>query len=405
MAYTITFVDEKNNKTTKTGPGQKVFYSENEKRQVKRGYYEDSSHQKRMVYQYDIVPPTLTVDNPKGTSSSNPTYIGTSSYTVTGTVSDTESGVASVTVNGNNAAISGNKYSCTLKGISSTATTTVKVVAKDMAGNSTTITRYLRYDAQKPVIEINSLGTYDSSLNSYVTFNNSITVSGRVYDTLSGIASLTVQGAGTSLVGNNFSSIINLSTGRTGIKVIAKDKVGNNSESVVYVTKKDVPSGFSTNMICNYYHHESQMDYVSNDSGSFAVDSNDYFDHVFKGSCGGFQHPGYIQFAIQKLITPGQNRLHLIATADGGAQHTGYKGGYEYLQVEIYDYNGQYANTLYSHKNSIIYVTSPTYIDTYIDISHCNGGTYFIRISGKIGNVAGGEWANYNGNVRLSFER
>ena len=93
MAYTITLVDETNNKTTKTTPGQKLYYYENVKTQIKRGYYEADGVTKRMIYQYDITPPNLTVNNPTGASSATPTYIGASSYTVSGTVNDTESGV------------------------------------------------------------------------------------------------------------------------------------------------------------------------------------------------------------------------------------------------------------------------------------------------------------------------
>ncbi len=244
MAYTITLVDETNNKTTKTTPGQKLFYFDNVKTQMKRGYYEDSSNQKRMIYQYDIIPPTLTVDNPKGASSSNPTYIGSSSYTVNGTVKDTESGVESVTVNGKAATVNGNNYSCTLTGISATAVTPIKVIATDVAGNTSTVTKYLRYDNEKPTISINAPGIYDAASGSYFTFSDSVPIGGTVTDSLSGVQSITVQGSAASLSGTNFSSRINLVVGnRTTVKVTAKDKAGNVSEKIIYVTRTALTLG------------------------------------------------------------------------------------------------------------------------------------------------------------------
>ncbi len=257
MAYTITLVDEINNKTIKTTPGQKLFYFENVKTQMKRGYYEDSSNQKRIIYQYDIVPPTLTVDNPKGVSSSNPTFCNSSSYTVSGTVKDTESGVASVTVNGKTAIINGNKYSCTLVNLSATNVTTVTVVAKDVAGNATTVTRFLRYDNTKPIINVNEPCMYDNSSGSYITFSDSVSITGTVKDNESGIQSITVHGGNASLSGTYFSYNVNLTSGnKTAIKIIAKDKAGNISESVVYVTRMPLKISNTidhSNQSRNYY--------------------------------------------------------------------------------------------------------------------------------------------------------
>lgn len=169
------------------------------------------------------------------------------------------------------------------------------------------------------------------------------------------------------------------------------------------IWSKALPVGFSTSLTCSYYHYESQMSYNSSDSGAVDAINDNYFDHTFKGSCGGFQHPGFYEYSIKKIIPIGQTNMNMIATADGSAQHTGYKGGYEYLKVEIYDINGHLITTLYNYVGSIIYVTQPTNINVNIDLSPYNDGTHFIVISAKIGNTAGGEWANYNGRMALTF--
>lgn len=94
---------------------------------------------------YDSAVPSLTVSAPAGTSSSSPTTVqsdSTYSYTVKGTVSD-GAGIKSVTVNGQAATISGNNWSKKLS-LATNTTHTITVVATDIAGRTTTMTRYVR---------------------------------------------------------------------------------------------------------------------------------------------------------------------------------------------------------------------------------------------------------------------
>ena len=105
---------------------------------------------------YDSAVPSLTVSAPTGTGSSSPTYTTSSSYTVSGTVSDA-SGIKSVTVNGSAASISGSNWSKSLS-LASGTVTTVTVVATDNAGRTSTVTRYVKYEADITV-------SYSDTLN------------------------------------------------------------------------------------------------------------------------------------------------------------------------------------------------------------------------------------------------
>ena len=116
---------------------------------------------------YDSAAPFLSVSAPAGTSSSSPTYVqsdSAASYTVSGTVSDA-SGIASVTVNGQTAAISGNTWSKSLSGLATNSTHTITVVAKDKAGRTTTVNRYLRIEAYYQYASRLAGGTPQASLD------------------------------------------------------------------------------------------------------------------------------------------------------------------------------------------------------------------------------------------------
>ena len=98
---------------------------------------------------YDSGNPTLTVTAPTGTTSSSPTYVKNSSYTVSGTATD-NNGIESVTVNGTKVTLGTNgTFSLNLT-LTEGVVTTVTVIAKDKAGKSTTVTRYVSYDISAP---------------------------------------------------------------------------------------------------------------------------------------------------------------------------------------------------------------------------------------------------------------
>ena len=125
---------------------------------------------------YDSAPPSLSVSAPAGTSSSSPTYVqsdSAASYTVSGTVSDA-SGIASVTVNGQTAAISGNTWSKSLSGLATNSTHTITVVAKDKAGRTTTVNRYLRVEAYYQYASRIAGGTPQASLSALLQSDTEI---------------------------------------------------------------------------------------------------------------------------------------------------------------------------------------------------------------------------------------
>ena len=96
----------------------------------------------------DSISPSITVTAPTGTSSANPTYYqsdSTVNYTVSGTATD-NSGIAKVIVNGNGATLSGNNWSCIVS-LSTNTTHTITIIVTDGAGNTETVTRYVRIEA------------------------------------------------------------------------------------------------------------------------------------------------------------------------------------------------------------------------------------------------------------------
>lgn len=93
----------------------------------------------------DVTPPQLTVTNPAGNI-----YTNQARLTVRGTATDVQSGVASVTVNGQQAALTGDDFSLDItlqEGVN-----TITVVATDNEGNAATVTRSVHLDTQPPVI-------------------------------------------------------------------------------------------------------------------------------------------------------------------------------------------------------------------------------------------------------------
>lgn len=98
---------------------------------------------------YDSAAPALAVTAPAGTSAAAPTYVQSDAamnYTVSGTVSDA-SGIKSVTVNGYAATVNANGTWSRVLSLATNTTHTIKVVATDKAGRTTTVNRYLRVEA------------------------------------------------------------------------------------------------------------------------------------------------------------------------------------------------------------------------------------------------------------------
>lgn len=176
----------------------------------------------------DTAAPSLTVTSPTdGAIVTNP------SLTVTGTVSDTTSGIASVTVNGEAATVSGTSFSKVLT--LTEGTHTITVIVTDRAGNKTTVTRSVTYDAGAPVI------TVDSPTNGTASNKTEVITSGTVVDTGTGVAAFTINGQNVSLSNNAFAVTLTLPEGTQEIIYEATDRAGLTSTVRRTVTVDTVP--------------------------------------------------------------------------------------------------------------------------------------------------------------------
>jgi RHS repeat-associated protein len=111
----------------------------------------------------------------------------------------------------------------------------------DAAGETATATVTLKIDLTPPVVTI-------ASPASGATFTSTpASVSGSVSDALSGVASVTCNGAAATVVSGTYTCSVALSSGANTITVLATDVAGNTASQSVTVTYSSAPtiSGFS----------------------------------------------------------------------------------------------------------------------------------------------------------------
>jgi hypothetical protein len=173
--------------------------------------------------------------------------VNTASVSVTLNIDKTAPKVSAVPSPGPNAAGWNNSnvtvsFTCTdtLSGIASCPSSTtvstegasqvVSGTAQDRAGNTASTSLTVKLDKTPPAISITS----PNNGSSFVTASQ--TISGIVADTLSGIASVTCNGAPGTLNGATFSCGINLSAGTNLIAAVATDAAGNTSTSNLTLT-------------------------------------------------------------------------------------------------------------------------------------------------------------------------
>jgi len=101
--------------------------------------------------------------------------------------------------------------------------------AKDKAGNAAQASATVNLDKTPPTIAI------ASPLNGAVLPLPSVTVNGTVGDLLSGVASVTCQGAAATLSGANFNCVVPIAAGPNTIAVQATDTAGNTVQTSVSI--------------------------------------------------------------------------------------------------------------------------------------------------------------------------
>lgn len=167
----------------------------------------------------DTTPPALTVSTlADGSATTNATL------NVAGTVSDA-GGVASVTINGAAVTVTGGSFSKALTLVS--GANVITTVASDNAGNKTTDTRTITYNANILTLTV-ATPADNSKINK--TF---VDVTGSVSEAT---ATVTVNGAAASMNGTNFSSTVNLNAGINTIDITATDQLGNTANAKRTVT-------------------------------------------------------------------------------------------------------------------------------------------------------------------------
>jgi hypothetical protein len=100
---------------------------------------------------------------------------------------------------------------------------TITGTAADKAGNTAETTRTVRFDTSRPVLQVTPL--------EQVTRNFALPVAGSISDTISGLRSLTCNGAQASIVNGSFQCSVTLARGANQVKVLATDNAGNQTEA------------------------------------------------------------------------------------------------------------------------------------------------------------------------------
>jgi hypothetical protein len=174
----------------------------------------------------DETPPNLTVSSP---SNGATIALAAGAIGVNGTASDNVSGLAGVTCNGTAATISVSSFVCNVS--LTPGSNSIAVVATDVAGNTTSVTRSLTYSAA-PLV------TILAPANLSVTNLTPVTVNGTVNDPT---AALTLNGISVPNSGGSFSTPVPLVEGLNNLGVVATNAAGNSSTATVQITLDTMP--------------------------------------------------------------------------------------------------------------------------------------------------------------------
>lgn len=243
---TITIVDKKSGTTVEIDSSDKLFYNSN---QMKRGFYEDKDGDNRQVYQWDITPPTISIDSKdvgSGTKES-PYLVLDKSQVITGKVTDDGSGVASlilITPSGEITVPVKNDGTFSINVNLLTGTTTEFVLkATDNAGNmSAPSSVFFGTDDEGP--NISTLIQSTSSSPKY-THLDEFVIKGNVTDEKSGVESVIVTDPEghtftCDISGNSYEVKVPTYMNKKEYKVKALDKLGNKTDITVYIEKANI---------------------------------------------------------------------------------------------------------------------------------------------------------------------
>ena len=177
------------------------------------------------LVQTDTTPPLVTIQQPAGG-----TVTGTTQLTVTGTFSDESQ--TTITVNGVNAAVSGDTFTAVVPLVE--GANLIRARAIDNAGNSSEATANVTLDTTTPGIVI------EQPLGGSATNSQQLTVAGTVGDATA--TTVTVNGMSAARDGNRFTaSVVLAAEGPYDIVARATDAAGNVGETSVRVARDMTP--------------------------------------------------------------------------------------------------------------------------------------------------------------------
>lgn len=169
----------------------------------------------------ETVTVTLDTDNPvlNVASPADGAILSSNTVPVSGTATDATSGIASLAVNGATVPV-GTDGSFSANVAMPDGAGSITVTATDRAGNTTQITRSITVDTSPPQLVV------VSPADGLITAQASLTVSGTVEDSISGVPSVLVNGQSAAVSGGTFSLAVTLSESENEITVTATNGAG-----------------------------------------------------------------------------------------------------------------------------------------------------------------------------------
>ena len=184
----------------------------------------------------ETVTVTLDTDNPvlNVASPADGAILSSNTVPVSGTATDATSGIASLAVNGATVPV-GTDGSFSANVAMPDGAGSITVTATDRAGNTTQVTRSITVDTSPPQLVV------VSPADGLIAAQASLTVSGTVEDSISGVPSVLVNGQSAAVSGGTFSLTVTLSEGENAITVTATNGAGLSTVIYRSVTLDTVP--------------------------------------------------------------------------------------------------------------------------------------------------------------------